>query len=137
MYGDYFVRTKSSLTGKRFWKDRAFEGARKSCSLLSRASSLFYKTYPKEKKTRRLFNEMTGRVKLCLKEGKGEQQALLLLEQYYPVKSKEVREVKKKKVNTTRAIVKKKEKLFSVLSYKDIPLFQRKNKEKKLYPLKE
>jgi len=139
MYDDYFVRTKSSLTGKRFWKDRAFEGSRKSCSLLAKASiltSLFYKTYPKEKKTRGLFNEMTGKGKLWLKEGKTEQQALLLLEQYYPVKQKEVKEEEKsRKVKT--AFVKKKERLFSVLFYNSIPLYQRKSKEKKLYPLKE
>ena len=139
MYGDYFVRTKSSLTGRRFWKDKAFEGSRKSCSLLARASSLaslFYKTYPKQKKRRGLFNEMTGRVKLWLKQGKTEQEAMLLLEHYYPVRQKKVKEERKgRKVKT--AIVKKKEKLFTVLLYNSIPLYQRKSKEKKLYPLKE
>ena len=140
MYGDYFVRTKSSLTGKRFWRDKAFEGARKSCSLLAGASSLasrFYKTYPKEKKRRGLFNEMTGRVKLWLKEGRSEQQALLLLEQYYPVKQKEIKEEEKSRKVKTAIAVKNKERLFSFLSYKDIPFYQRKIKEKKRYPLKE
>ena len=75
MYGEYYVRTKSSLDGKRFWKDEAFEGSRKSCSLLARASriaSSFYKSYPKEYRTKGLFNQMTGKVKLWLKEGKKE-----------------------------------------------------------------
>jgi len=79
---------------------------------------------------------MTGKVKLWLKEGKTEQEAMLLLEQYYPVKQKEVKEEEKsRKVKT--AFIKKKEKLFTVLLYNSIPLYQRKSKEKKLYPLKE
>ena len=52
MYGSCFVSTKSSLTSKRFWKDKAFEGSRRSCGLLAKASPLasaFYKTYPKKK----------------------------------------------------------------------------------------
>lgn len=92
LYEGYFVRTKSSLTAKRFWKDRAFEGSRRNCSLLataSRLASLFYKTYPGEKKRKGIFNEMTGRIKRWLKEGKTEQEALLLLKESYPVKREE------------------------------------------------
>ena len=140
MYGDYFVRTKSSLTGKRFWKDRAFEGSRRSCNQLARASaltSLFYKTYPKEKRKTGLFNEMTGRVKLWLKEGKTEQEALLLLQEYYPVKQMEIKDIKKiRKVKKPLAL-KRKEKLFTVSINEDFIPYQQKHRTKKFYYLKE
>jgi len=140
MYDDYFVRTKSSLTGKRFWKDRAFEGSRKSCTLLAKASTLaswFYKTYPKEKRRKGLFNEMTGRVKLWLKEGKTEQEAMLLLEQYYPFQQKEIKEKKKAKEKTKYDTVKRKEKLFIVSINKDFIPYQQKHATKRLYCLSE
>lgn len=66
---EYYARMKSSLTGKRFWKDRAFEGSRKSALALGSASklaSLLYKTLPKEKKGRPVFQKLTGRIKLML-----------------------------------------------------------------------
>jgi hypothetical protein len=86
MEGVYLVREKSSLTAKRFWTDRAFEGSRKSCSELARASKIashFYSSYPKENKRKGLFNEMTGKVKLWLKDSKGEKEILRLLVEKY------------------------------------------------------
>ena len=70
---EYYARMKSSLTGKRFWKDRAFEGSRKSALALGSASklaSLLYKTLPKEKKGRTVFQKLTGRIKLMLLDSK-------------------------------------------------------------------
>jgi hypothetical protein len=119
MYGSCFVRTKSSLTGKRFWKDKAFEGSRKSCNLLAKASaltSLFYKTYPKEKRRKGQFNEMTGRVKLWLKEEKTEEETLQLLRETYPVPGAEKKQVKKTKSVSAR----KRERLFIVCLKKDM-----------------
>lgn len=140
MYGSCFVRTKSSLTGKRFWKDTAFEGSRKSCNLLAKASSIasvFYKTYPKEKRRKGLFNEMTGKVKLWLKEGKSEEGALLLLKQNYPVEQGVVKK-EKKMVKKGKAVVKRrKEKLFIVQLYRDLPVYQRNRKIKKVCCLRE
>ena len=93
----YYVRMKSSLMGKRFWKDKAFEGSRTSALLLGKASKIassFYRSFPKEKKYKGLFNEMTGKVKLWLKEGKSEEEALLFLEHHYPVRENGATEVK-------------------------------------------
>jgi hypothetical protein len=140
MYGDYFVRMKSSLTARRFWKDRAFEGSRRSCGLLAKASplaSFFYKNYPKEKKRKGLFNEMTGRVKLWLKEGKTEEEALLLLQENYPVKQKETKEKNKNRKVKKAIVVARKEKLFTVCLDKNIILDERVMKRKKLRFLKE
>lgn len=72
MEGAFFVRMKSSLTGKRFWKDKAFAGSRRSAGLLGRASSLASRLYhqlPNEKKDRDAFRQLTGKVKLLLKDG--------------------------------------------------------------------
>lgn len=137
MYGNYYVRTKSSLTGKRFWKDRAFEGSRRSCSQLAKASALasgFYKTYPKEKKKRGLFNEMTGKVKLWLKEGRSEEEALLLLQLHYPV----IQEWPKAKKKIKRTIVvRKRESVFTVLEFKNIVVDERRVRRKKRCCLRE
>ena len=38
MGGEFYARMKSSLTGKRFWKDKAFEGSRRSAKALGVAS---------------------------------------------------------------------------------------------------
>lgn len=72
MEGQYYVRTKSSIDGKRFWKDKAFAGSRKSVGLLGAASALasqLYRLLPKERKSRELFREITGKVKLHLASG--------------------------------------------------------------------
>jgi hypothetical protein len=77
MQGEYFVRMKSSLTGKRFWKDRAFVGSRRSAGLLAKASSLasrLYRLMPKEKKDREVFRALTGKVKRLLCDGWAEAQ---------------------------------------------------------------
>lgn len=69
---DYFVRTKSSLEGKRFWKDKVFAGSRRSAGLLGTASAVasqLYRLVPKESKSRELFREITGKVKLKLAGG--------------------------------------------------------------------
>lgn len=88
MDGKYYVRMKSSLSGKTFWRHKAFEGSRKSAlqlGIASKIASAYYRSYPKEKKFKGLFNEMTGRVKLWLKENKNEDEVMELLQKYYPV----------------------------------------------------
>src|SRR5688500_9526962 len=72
MEGGYCARLKSSLTGKRFWREKAFAGSRRSCRTLGQASPLasrLYRTLPKEQKSRDQFRTLTGRVKLLLREG--------------------------------------------------------------------
>lgn len=89
MEGDYFARLKSSLTGKRFWKDKAFAGSRRSCGLMARASSLasrLYKTLPPEKKGRPAYQQLTGKVKLLLQQGLSEAAVLAWFQaSYLPV----------------------------------------------------
>lgn len=72
MGGEYYARMKSSLTGKRFWKDKAFEGSRRSAKALgvaSKLASLLYRTLPKEEKGRPVFQKLTGKIKFKVLEG--------------------------------------------------------------------
>ena len=72
MGDQYYARMKSSLTGKRFWKDKAFEGSRRSATALGQASrlaSLLYRTLPKEQKGRPVFQELTGKIKFMILDG--------------------------------------------------------------------
>ena len=72
MMGEYYVRMKSSLTAKRFWQDKAFEGSRRSCERMKQASpfaSWLYSYYPKEKKSRELWWEVVGGVLKMIKAG--------------------------------------------------------------------
>jgi hypothetical protein len=136
MRGEYYVRMKSSLTGKRFWKERAFEGSRRSALLLARASSLasrFYRTLSKEKRAKGLFNEITGRVTLLLKQGKEEEEVLELLQQQYCAVEKKEAGNKSRSRKTKRRIVLKKERLFTVpvcslLFYQNIAVHKRKKR---------
>jgi hypothetical protein len=140
MYGDYFVRTKSSLTGKRFWKDTAFEGSRRSCGLLAKASALtspYYRNYPKEKRRKGLFNEMTGKVKLWLKEGNAEEEVRLLLEKNYPALQNEIKGELRRVKKTKPVSVKTKEKLFTVLIDEISTPCKRKHTAKRLYCIKQ
>jgi hypothetical protein len=106
MDGKYYVRMKSSLTGKKFWKHKAFEGSRKSAELLGRASKIassFYRSYPKEKKHKGLFNEIVGKAKLWFKDGKDEEEVMLLLQGFYPVMT--ISSKRKKKISAKKSIV--------------------------------
>jgi hypothetical protein len=139
MHGAYYIRMKSSLSSKRFWKDEAFEGSRKSCTLLSRASrlaSLFYKSHPKQNRAKGLFNEMTGRVKLWLKEGKEEQEVLLLLKENYPVPQKKVKK-RRRRLKEKAIALKDKQRLFRVLAGPGLPSYAGNIKKSRLYCLRE
>lgn len=72
MGDEYYARMKSSLTGKRFWKDKAFEGSRRSAGAMGAASklaSVLYKTLPKELKGRSVFQKLTGKIKIKMQNG--------------------------------------------------------------------
>jgi hypothetical protein len=85
MCGKYYVRMKTSLTGKRFWKDKAFEGSRKSCSRFgdgNQLASVVFKTVEKEKRTNRLFPFLRTRAIALLKEGRPAEKVVCLLLDY-------------------------------------------------------
>ena len=85
MCGDYYVRTKSSLTGKRFWKDTAFGGSRKSCSRFAKGNRLASRVYAmieEDKRVYQLFCFLKRRSIQLLKEGWSIQEAEELLIDY-------------------------------------------------------
>jgi hypothetical protein len=85
MCGVYYVRMKSSLTGKRFRKDKAFEGSRKSCSRFGDGNKLASKVYNmlmEEKRVYKLFCFLKRRAILLLKEGKNLEEAEAVLIDY-------------------------------------------------------
>ncbi|HWI92166.1 MAG TPA: hypothetical protein VNT20_12875 [Flavisolibacter sp.] len=85
MYGVYYVRMKSSLTGKKFWKHKAFERSRESCKRFAEGNKLASKLYrhlEKEKRQYKLFCFLKKRAILLLKEGKGLTDAEQILNEY-------------------------------------------------------
>jgi hypothetical protein len=73
MEGKYYVRMKSSLTGKKFWKHKTFERSRESCKRFSegnRLASRLYRMIKKEKRQYKLFCFLKKKSILLLKEGK-------------------------------------------------------------------
>lgn len=82
---DYFVRLKSSLSGKRFWKDAAFEGSRRSCKRFgegNRLASKVYQMVEEDKRVYRLFCFLKRRAILLLKEGVSVDEAEKVLKDY-------------------------------------------------------
>lgn len=68
--GKWYVRMKSSITGKRIKKDPVFEGFRKSSFRMKDASPIASKVYQQlPVKKYKLFREMTGKALLGLKAG--------------------------------------------------------------------
>ena len=85
MCGRYYVRMKTSLTGKRFWKDKAFEGSRKSCSRFGEGNTLastVFQLVREENRTNRLFPFLRTRSIALLKEGKAAEEVVCLLLDY-------------------------------------------------------
>lgn len=82
---DYFVRLKSSLSGKRFWKDAAFEGSRRSCKRFgegNRLASKVYQMIEDDKRVYRLYCFLKRRAILLLKEGVSVDEAEKVLKDY-------------------------------------------------------
>jgi len=85
MNGIYYVRMKTSLTAKRFWKDKAFEGSRRSCNRFAkgnRLASAVFRLVLKEKRTPSLFPFLRTRAIALLKEGKPAEEVTGLLLDY-------------------------------------------------------
>lgn len=75
MSGEYYVRMKSSLNGKRVKKDPAFRKTMKYAKLLGQASQLaskLYKALPVKERGIKVFRKITGEVMKELKKRRGE-----------------------------------------------------------------
>jgi hypothetical protein len=104
MEGKYYVRMKSSLTGKRFWKDKAFERSRQSCRGFGKANQLASKVYrsiEKEKRQYSIFCHLKTIAIALTGEGLGEEEVIYHLQQFLPEKEKTALQ-KKKKENRVR-----------------------------------
>lgn len=72
MEGKYYVRTKSSLTGKRVKKDPVFARTMHYANLLARASvisSALYKQLAAAQKVKGFYRKITGEAMRLIKEG--------------------------------------------------------------------
>ncbi|WP_276481182.1 hypothetical protein [Paraflavitalea pollutisoli] len=70
MYGRYFMRTRSSLTGERVKKDPAFRKTMAYAGLLAQASkigSTVYALVPAERRKHTLYRKLTGEAMTWLK----------------------------------------------------------------------
>lgn len=78
MNGEYYARTKSSLTGKRVKKDPRFQATMRSAGILARASkigSAAYQALPKEFRQFWMYRSFTGEAMMMLKKGLTELEA--------------------------------------------------------------
>jgi hypothetical protein len=65
MFGKYYIRSRSSLTGERVKTDPAFHNTMKYADLMAIASPIASKVYalvPLQHKSRTLFNKINGEV---------------------------------------------------------------------------
>ncbi|NII27370.1 hypothetical protein HB364_19935 [Pseudoflavitalea sp. X16] len=88
MYGKYFMRTASSLTGKRVKKDPAFRKTMQYAGLLAKASriaSAVYRTLPADRKQHSLYRKLTGEAMTWLKEEWTVEEVLAYLLKMYTV----------------------------------------------------
>jgi hypothetical protein len=82
MEGEYYVRMKSSLTGKRVKKDPRFKLTMIYAGILAKASklaSVIYKEYPDEMKGKGVFKQLVGAVMQLLKAGRPEEEIRFVL----------------------------------------------------------
>jgi hypothetical protein len=82
MGGEYYVRMKSSLSGKRVKKDPVFTLTMVYADLLARASklaSVIYKEFPDELKGKGMFKKLVGEVMHLLKAGRPEEEIRFVL----------------------------------------------------------
>lgn len=87
MEGQYYARMKSSLTGKKFWKHKSFEGSRRSCNRFGKGNQLaskVYKEIPEAQRVYALFCTMKRIAIAMLKAGKEEEQVIWELRDLKP-----------------------------------------------------
>jgi len=93
MDGQYYVRRKSTLSGKRVKRDKAFTLTRVYAELLGQASRLaaaVYRCLPGEDRKHAQYRAMTGEALRMLKEGVAAEEISARLEQMYVVKEETV-----------------------------------------------
>lgn len=68
----YLVRMLPGVSSKRYWKDRAFEGSRRSAERFGVGnimSSIMYRFVPVKRRYRKLFKQVRTIAIVCLKQG--------------------------------------------------------------------
>ena len=83
MRDDFYIRSKSSLTGERVKTAPEFEKTRAYANLLTKASKIasrFYGTLSAKQKRKLSYNMITGRVMKMLKNGLNESEILAELQ---------------------------------------------------------
>lgn len=101
MDGQYYVRKKSSLSGKRVKHAPSFELTRVYADLLAQASRLaaaVYRPLPREQKKLALYRAMTGEALQMLKKGANAEVISAHLQAYCAPKVVKVKPVKRKRV---------------------------------------
>ncbi len=85
MNGEFHVRSKSSLTSKKFWKHSAFEGSRRSCKRFAQGNKLASKVYrslPKERRLYSLFCQLKTAAVHYIKMGLDAEATIIRLQQH-------------------------------------------------------
>ena len=80
--GVYYARMKSSLTGRKFWRHKAFEGSRRSSKRFGDGNNLasrVYRSLPKEKRVYALFCQLKSAAIVYLKQGLSPKEVSALL----------------------------------------------------------
>src|SRR5215467_11920989 len=92
MNGEYYVRTKSTLSSKRVKKDPRFQSTMRSAGILGRASkvgSAVYKALPKEKRLFWMYRAFTGEAMMMMKQGMMEAEIReLMMKRYVDIETK-------------------------------------------------
>ncbi|PWV50575.1 hypothetical protein [Chitinophaga sp. S165] len=86
MNGEYIVRTKSSLTGKRVKRDPAFAKTMMYAGWLKQASkiaSVVYQQMPSDERIYKQYRQLTGKAMSLLKEGFHVADVIIMLEAVY------------------------------------------------------
>jgi hypothetical protein len=83
MDAQYYARQKSSLTGKRFWRDKKFEGSRRSCERLAEGSRIASKVYSQisgQRKNYSMFRVLKSKAMGMLKMGESSEDVFCKLQ---------------------------------------------------------
>lgn len=84
MEGKGYPRKKTSLTGKRVKKDPRFKRSMQSANRFGKGNQLaskLYRSLPREEQVYALFKELKRIAILAIKDGKGEEEVMMLLRQ--------------------------------------------------------
>lgn len=82
LHGKHYARSKSSLTGKRVKTSDAFKNTMQYAALLAEASTIgsaVYRLLPKQKRERKVYQQLTGIAMQLLKKGTTKEDIIVLL----------------------------------------------------------